>query len=254
MGLRYMRASRTMLDFVKREAEHLYSSGEGHYRLKLFGAEITPHGHRQTLRVRVAFVSDDIREQGQAKTGLERINFTYTFSPGLSPERNLRRFRRYVTLRAGSLHGIEPKLILQKVWAKRPHIPLVTTILGVLGIIGLVVLSVKVAPWVVSGEDSQAFSSGEGSRGLFSFLTWLVIGLIAGALARVVITGKETMNFLTTMVLGIMGSVVGGFIGKFVLSHDGQGFMNRGGMVLSAIGAVILVFVWYRLHPGTQQP
>lgn len=249
--------SRKMLDFVEREADRLYSSGKGHYRLKIFGAEFSPHGRRRTLRVRVAFVSDDIKEQGEAKTSLERINFTYTFSPRLSPETNLRRFRRYLTRRAASLHGIEPKLILSEVLTKRFKVGfgLVTASLGFFSIIALIVLSLKlVGPWLVAGEDDGASSLSEGFSGFFSIVTWLIIGLIAGILARIVLPSKETMSLLSTMLLGILGALVGGVVGKLLWRPGGQVFMNRGGIVLSVIGAVILVFLWRRLHPGTQQP
>jgi uncharacterized membrane protein YeaQ/YmgE (transglycosylase-associated protein family) len=223
--------SRTMLDFVEREADRLYLSGEERYRLKIFGAEFTAHGHRRTLRVRVAFVSDEIKEQGEAKTSLERINFTYTFSPRLSPQTNLRRFRRYLTRRAASLQGIEPKLVLSEVLTKRIQVVfgLVTASLGLISIIALI-------------------------GGFFSIVIWLIVGLIAGAMARIVMPGKGPMSLLSTMLLGIVGSIVGGVVSMLVWRPDGQVFMNRGGIVLSIIGAVILVLLWHRLHPGTQRP
>ena len=223
--------SRTMLDFVEREADRLYLSGKERYRLKIFGAEFSPHGHRRTLRVRVAFVSDDIKDPGEAKTSVERINFTYTFSPRLSPQTNLRRFRHYLTRRAASVQGIEPKLVLSEALTKRIQV-----------VLGLVAASVGLICIIaVIG-------------GFFSIVIWLIVGLIAGTVARIVMPGKDPMSFLSTVLLGIVGSIVGGFISMLLWRPEGQIFMNRGGIVLSVIGAVILVLLWHRLHPGTQRP
>lgn len=102
---------REMLAVIERESEHLYSAGRKRYRLNLVGAALTPHGGRQTLRVRVAFQGAEGEQyDGQEESDLERITFTYTFSPQRSPEANLRHFRRYIAQRAVALAGVKPIL------------------------------------------------------------------------------------------------------------------------------------------------
>jgi len=71
---------------------------------------------------------------------------------------------------------------------------------------------------------------------MFSFLWWLIIGLIAGALARFIMPGKDPMGLLATILLGIVGSIIGGLVGSFIWRSD-TGF-HPGGLFLSLLGAI----------------
>lgn len=76
---------------------------------------------------------------------------------------------------------------------------------------------------------------------MMSFIWMLVIGFIAGLLARAIKPGADGMGWIMTIVLGIAGAFVGGLLASlFGLSANG-GF---GGLVLSVIGAIILLFVY----------
>ena len=67
----------------------------------------------------------------------------------------------------------------------------------------------------------------------------IIIGLIAGALARLVVPGRQDMSILATIVLGVIGSFVGGFLGYLLFHKDGQdGFLQPAGIIGSFIGAV----------------
>ena len=75
----------------------------------------------------------------------------------------------------------------------------------------------------------------------------VVIGLIAGALARLIVPGKQDMSIAMTIVLGIVGSFVGGFLGYLIFHKDGQdGFLQPAGIIGSLIGAVIVLLLWIR--------
>src|SRR6476469_9538160 len=75
----------------------------------------------------------------------------------------------------------------------------------------------------------------------------IVIGLIAGALARLVVPGKQDMSILMTIVLGVVGSFVGGFLGYLIFHKDGQdGFLQPAGIIGSVIGAVIVLLLWIK--------
>jgi uncharacterized membrane protein YeaQ/YmgE (transglycosylase-associated protein family) len=79
-------------------------------------------------------------------------------------------------------------------------------------------------------------------------ITVIVVGLIAGALARLLVPGKQSMSILTTMVLGIVGSFVGGFLGYLLFHKDAaNGFLQPSGLIGSVIGAVIVLLIWTRV-------
>lgn len=70
-----------------------------------------------------------------------------------------------------------------------------------------------------------------------------LIGLVAGALAKWIMPGKDPGGILVTMLLGIAGSIVGGYLGRAVgLYQPGQG----AGLIMSVVGAIILLAA-YRL-------
>jgi uncharacterized membrane protein YeaQ/YmgE (transglycosylase-associated protein family) len=73
-------------------------------------------------------------------------------------------------------------------------------------------------------------------------LIWLLIGLLAGALARFLVPGEDPMGFFGTMFLGLIGSLVGGFLGNLV--SDGELDVTAAGLVGSVIGAVIALLVY----------
>lgn len=80
-------------------------------------------------------------------------------------------------------------------------------------------------------------------------LVWLLIGLIAGALARLLVPGNDSMGVLGTLVLGLIGSLVGGFLGNVLF--DGDFDVNAAGLVGSVIGAVIALLVYRAMTSRT---
>jgi uncharacterized membrane protein YeaQ/YmgE (transglycosylase-associated protein family) len=79
-------------------------------------------------------------------------------------------------------------------------------------------------------------------------LTFIVVGLIAGALARLIVPGRQHMSIPMTIVLGMVGSFVGGFLGYLLFHKDAQdGFLQPAGIIGSIIGAVIVLLIWTRV-------
>ena len=83
-------------------------------------------------------------------------------------------------------------------------------------------------------------------------ITLLIVGLIAGALARLLVPGRDPMGIGATILLGIVGSFIGGFLGYVIFHKDSSdGFFQPAGLVGSIIGAVIALLV-YR-HMGSNR-
>ena len=73
-------------------------------------------------------------------------------------------------------------------------------------------------------------------------ISLIVIGLIAGAVARLVVPGRDPMGIGGTIVLGIVGSFVGGFIGD--LFHKGDDQLSPAGIIGSIIGAIVVLLIY----------
>ena len=79
---------------------------------------------------------------------------------------------------------------------------------------------------------------------MMSILVWIVFGLVVGAVAKLVMPGKDPGGLLVTMSLGIAGAFVGGFLGQLLGWYEpGQ----PAGFVMATLGAVLLLFVYRKL-------
>ena len=80
---------------------------------------------------------------------------------------------------------------------------------------------------------------------LWFIITLIVIGAIAGFVARALVPGKDPMGVGATIVLGIVGSFIGGFLGYLLFRNDpGEGALQPSGIIGSIIGAVIALLVY----------
>jgi uncharacterized membrane protein YeaQ/YmgE (transglycosylase-associated protein family) len=79
-------------------------------------------------------------------------------------------------------------------------------------------------------------------------LIWmLVVGLVAGLIARAIMPGKDSMGWVMTIVLGIVGSFVGGFLINAVMHNDATGTSDfqPTGLIGSVIGALVVLGIWH---------
>jgi uncharacterized membrane protein YeaQ/YmgE (transglycosylase-associated protein family) len=74
-------------------------------------------------------------------------------------------------------------------------------------------------------------------------LAWIVFGLIAGVVAKFLMPGRDPGGFVVTILLGIAGAVVGGFLGSLVGLGGVTGF-DLGSFVIAVLGALLLLFVY----------
>lgn len=80
---------------------------------------------------------------------------------------------------------------------------------------------------------------------LWTIIAWIVLGIIAGAVARLLVPGRDPMGFGGTIVLGIVGSFIGGFLGYVIFGKDlTEGALQPSGIVGSIIGAIVALLVY----------
>jgi uncharacterized membrane protein YeaQ/YmgE (transglycosylase-associated protein family) len=79
---------------------------------------------------------------------------------------------------------------------------------------------------------------------MISVLGWILFGLIVGALAKLVMPGRDPGGIIVTMVIGIVGSLLGGFLGRAAGMYGPN--QTGAGFIMSFLGAVILL-VLYRV-------
>jgi len=78
---------------------------------------------------------------------------------------------------------------------------------------------------------------------MFGILGWIVFGLVVGVLAKLLMPGRDPGGMIVTIVLGIAGALVGGFLGRalgWYLPGEPAGF------VMATLGAVLLLFIYRR--------
>jgi len=80
---------------------------------------------------------------------------------------------------------------------------------------------------------------------LWFIISLIIIGAIAGFIARALVPGKDPMGIGATILLGIVGSFIGGFVGYLLFHKDAtQGALQPSGIISSIIGAVIALLIY----------
>ena len=79
-----------------------------------------------------------------------------------------------------------------------------------------------------------------------SIIIFLIIGFVAGLLARALVPGDDSMGIIGTTILGVIGSFVGGAIGALFSSSKITEF-NTSGLILSIIGAIVALLVYRQI-------
>ena len=82
-------------------------------------------------------------------------------------------------------------------------------------------------------------------------ISWIVIGIIAGILGKLIMPGRDPGGFLITIVIGMVGALVGGFVVRLLGGAGVTGF-NLWSILVATLGAVILLAI-YRLIAGGRQ-
>ncbi len=80
-------------------------------------------------------------------------------------------------------------------------------------------------------------------------LSWVVLGLVAGALAKLIYPGHQGGGIFATIGLGILGAIVGGYLGQVLLGSGAAAAASAGAfsipsIIFAILGAMLLIFIW----------
>lgn len=85
---------------------------------------------------------------------------------------------------------------------------------------------------------------------MLGLIAWIVLGLIAGAIAKAIYPGHQGGGILATIILGILGALVGGWLGSTLFPGSATATASLGAalslpsIIFAVLGAIILLFIW----------
>ena len=85
-----------------------------------------------------------------------------------------------------------------------------------------------------------------------SFLAFLILGLIAGAIAKLILPGRQGGGWFITLLLGVVGALLGGWIGSLIFGVGLEEFWDLGTWLLAIGGAIIVLLIWGLVTRGSR--
>jgi uncharacterized membrane protein YeaQ/YmgE (transglycosylase-associated protein family) len=86
-----------------------------------------------------------------------------------------------------------------------------------------------------------------------NIISWILFGLVAGAIARLVVPGRQEIGCLATIAIGIVGALIGGVIGEVVLGDEVRFRWDLGPFLLAVAGSVVLLLALDALGGGRRR-
>lgn len=76
------------------------------------------------------------------------------------------------------------------------------------------------------------------------FLSFIILGLIAGAIAKLILPGKNGGGWIATLILGVIGAVVGGWLGSILFDASLENFWSIQTWALAIGGSIVVLLIW----------
>lgn len=77
-----------------------------------------------------------------------------------------------------------------------------------------------------------------------SFLAFLLLGLIAGVIAKLIIPGRQPGGWVITLILGVLGALLGGWLGGLIFGIGYDGFFSLQSWLIAIVGAIIVLLIY----------
>lgn len=85
------------------------------------------------------------------------------------------------------------------------------------------------------------------------FLAFLVLGLIAGAIAKAILPGRQGGGWIATLILGVVGAMLGGWLGSVLFDASLQDFWSLQTWLLAIGGAIVVLLIWGLIVGGRKK-
>jgi uncharacterized membrane protein YeaQ/YmgE (transglycosylase-associated protein family) len=85
------------------------------------------------------------------------------------------------------------------------------------------------------------------------FFGFLLLGLIAGAIAKLILPGRQAGGWLITLILGVVGALLGGFLGSLIFNAPLEDFFSIQTWVLAIVGSLIVLVIYGALTKGRKR-
>jgi uncharacterized membrane protein YeaQ/YmgE (transglycosylase-associated protein family) len=83
-------------------------------------------------------------------------------------------------------------------------------------------------------------------------IAWIILGLIAGAIAKAILPGTQGGGWVITLVLGVVGALLGGFLGSVIFGTGLQGFFDLTTWLLAIGGAIVVLLIYGLITRGSR--
>jgi uncharacterized membrane protein YeaQ/YmgE (transglycosylase-associated protein family) len=107
------------------------------------------------------------------------------------------------------------------------------------------VLRTALGTWPAFLSTTGTMGSPSPGESIMSIVLWILFGLIVGVIAKLLTPGREPGGFVLTMLLGIGGALLGGFVGRMIGAYPS--YQSTAGFFMSILGAVIILAVYHTI-------
>jgi uncharacterized membrane protein YeaQ/YmgE (transglycosylase-associated protein family) len=83
-------------------------------------------------------------------------------------------------------------------------------------------------------------------------LGWIVLGLIAGAIAKAILPGRQGGGWIATLILGVVGALLGGFIGSAIFGIGLENFWSLQTWIVAIVGAIVVLLIYGLVTRGSR--
>jgi uncharacterized membrane protein YeaQ/YmgE (transglycosylase-associated protein family) len=86
-----------------------------------------------------------------------------------------------------------------------------------------------------------------------TIIGWIILGLIAGAIAKAILPGRQRGGWIATLILGVVGALVGGFIGGQIFNIGLEDFFSIQTWLVAIAGSVLVLFIYGLVRRGSRR-